>query len=280
MSDNFRYRVYRALGMPLAYERGNFKEPVEAIEAAEDWLLRNGKPGFAYAEIIFNGDNEIHMLMKRTDGNFLYELWNSPAAKWPVMLVEEAGGGSMMPDHVGTNLHGAIKDKNARDEAVEKARAKAGKKKQDQKSDANDFQEHEKSENGGAEAEAGEDDEAESGESGTGESDDEGNGETEEVPRVQLFGKFKGPKGWRKRAESDPEKLVNRFQFVIGKLNPMQRSTYHQERDKLVTITFTESDDDREYGELRLRFSEEVEAAPGYWSKSLTVRVPFQKENS
>jgi hypothetical protein len=276
MSDNFRFRVYRALGMPLAYERGNFKEPVEAIEAAEDWLLRNGKPGYAYAEIVFNGDNEIHMLMKRTDGNFLYELWNAPVAKWPVMLVDEAGGGSMMADHAGTNLHGAIKDKQAR----EKAKAEEGTKKQNQESDANDFQEHEKSENGGAEAEAGKDDEAESGESGTGESGNEGNGETEEVPRVQLFGKFKGPKGWRKRAESDKDRTVNRFQFVIGRLNPVMRTTYHQERNKLVTVTFTESDDDREYGELKLRFNEEVEITPGYWGRALAVRVPLQKGNS
>lgn len=115
-------------------------------------------------------------------------------------------------------------------------------------------------------------------------SDDEDENDEEEVemPRLKIFAKMRGPKGWRKRA--DAEELLDRnvFGFKVGVLNEDGETPGQQEKDVRVHVDFIEADDSRKSGVLRMRFQKGVslddfKQTGGGW---ITVEVPYRTEES
>src|SRR5688572_22308742 len=58
-------------------------EPIEAVEAAEQWLQTYGVAQKSHAEIRFNGDAEPHFLLFHL-GEGRTGIFNTDACKWPV----------------------------------------------------------------------------------------------------------------------------------------------------------------------------------------------------
>ena len=290
--QNFRAKMYYGLGEKPALEQGAFPEAVEAVQFAEDWLLNNGEVDQAFGEITWNGDPGIHTLVKkRRDARPELGLFNSQTARWPVFYADDDPHGTMMPESEGTALlheildlrqgeipeekadEGAYdEDGHSSDEGVEREGAGDEDEGEDDEADA-DFEAFENGEDKEPDADGQEDDEADDGDS---EDDDE-----KEETRVTLFAKFRGPKGWRKRAESDKERNENRFQFVVGKLDEKAveqgRPTSRQERDLLLTVRFEESVWNETEGKLIVTLPEGVEFQQS--GRRWTATVPYEAEN-
>jgi len=270
VAENFRVAAYLGLGEKPAFEREGFQEAVFAVQAAEDWLRENDG---LYAQVRFNGSGEIHIVMRlRKD---VIELWNTPQALWPVQIAEDDPTGVNLPDVLGElyeqEFQEAQKDKAPKDDTDENSKRDDD----SQVTDLSDGSDHEEVEDDDEEDEDFNDDDPEGGEwedeeeeddeqddegedeDGEGESndgDEDGDSDTdpEEMERPVLYGKFRGPKGWRKRAETDPEADKNRFSFKVGVLDEDAETTKHQETDVRVNVNYTESDEDREGGMLEI----------------------------
>lgn len=89
------------------------------------------------------------------------------------------------------------------------------------------------------------------------EDDDESENEDEEeieMPRLNIFAKMRGPKGWRKRADAEDLLERNVFGFKVGVLDPDEEKTNAQREKELVAhVEFIEDDSMREAGILRMK---------------------------
>lgn len=114
---------------------------------------------------------------------------------------------------------------------------------------------------------------------GEGDSDDEDDEEEEvEMPRLGIFAKFRGPLGWRKRAEAEELETTNKFVLKLGVLDPEAEKTAQQEREVFAEIQFVESDEDRASGLLRLKLPEGIEfTQKGKW---LQASIPYRQQEA
>jgi hypothetical protein len=290
MADNFRAKVYLAVDEHPFAESGEFREAVEAIQWAEDRLKFDGEAEESFAEILWNGSKAPHSLLKLIEnghGGTMFGIWNSPEAQWPVVYADDDDNGTVIPEDEAHGL--MVEIENARKQEDDNADSTSADEKEeaadtesegdseefpeDEKDEDDPFEEDEEDDEFGddedeTEEEDDEDDDAgDSGEENSekdsseseGEEEADSDSESEEVPRVKLFGKFKGPKGWRKRAETDTEAPMNVFKFVLGKLDEEEERTARQEKDKRVVVEFKEVEWERESGELRVTLPEGVE---------------------
>lgn len=101
-----------------------------------------------------------------------------------------------------------------------------------------------------------------------------------EVPRLRIFAKFRGPLGWRKRAEAEELQEKNTFILKLGVLDPDAEKTSEQEREVFAQIQFIESDNQRDLGLLRLKLPDGVEFSQPTKNGWIAAAIPYrQKEN-
>lgn len=136
-----------------------------------------------------------------------------------------------------------------------------------------------------------EDEDDPEGEDGAGNSEQDGNEESEdgseddsedeeevEMPRLGIFAKFRGPLGWRKRAEAEDLNSSNKFVLKLGVLDPEAEKAAKQESEVFATVEFIESDEDRANGLLRLKLPEGVEfTQKGKW---LQATIPYRQQEA
>ena len=298
---NFTARAFWSKATSKPVERVGFREAFLAVEWGESWLSRVGVPDESYVEVRFNGEDEIHSFVRIDDEGDL-ELWNSKTAQWPVLIVGDGADGTIMmtdeeaervlsdieQEKTGTHEKHAESGDTFQDEAEDEQQAKSDDgEDEDPESDSDSSgdeededtaDEDEEAEDGSDEATDGAGADSEGGDEGEGETDGSGDDERE-APRVKVFGKFKGPKGWRKRADSDPERYRNRFQFVIGQLDEEAETTRQQERTRLVRVEFTEQEDNPNEGLLVIHFREELEIEPGQFRQWIDIPIPFVRDD-
>jgi hypothetical protein len=241
---------------------------VEAIDAAEEEFSseEGAVAGEAVAEIFYNSDPEPHyrlfLLEPEREGQSHFGLFNTGVAKWEVIYPPGYGENLEAPPPWFTEDtgEGATKDDQNEQEETDE-----GEHKKDDDADTMDLggeddddedeMDDDESDGDDGEDESEEDDEGES-EKGDNEDSDSEHEEDAEMPRLTFFSKMRGPKGWRKRAESDPERDFNRFEFVVGVLDEDHSRPAGQEHDRRVHVRFTERDDTRDNAELRVRVPE------------------------
>jgi len=257
-------------------------EPAEAVDRAEH-VLQNGIPNESYCEIFFNGESEPHyrvFLLPPDHGQTMFGIFMTKAARWDVSYPQGYGVNlEILPPWFQTEQQGE-------QEQDEKQEGEDGKHEKDDDADTMDLggEDDEDTEDEDEEYDDGDfnadddEDEDESGTEGDGESDSEGEGDEDELPRLTFFSKMRGPKGWRKRAESDPERDYNRFDFKLGVLDPddSQRDSA-RERDVRVRVQFTEHDLQRDRAELRILVPKGVEwEMKGRW---MVTEIPLVEDD-
>jgi hypothetical protein len=248
------------------------------VDWAEQWLLEHGTPEQSFVDLYLNGDKMIHTsiyyLRARKGGQEpVFGIANSSHARWPVDYVG-ADDDKIDPnsDIFGRNITDWQPGDSDEDEVDDDADVlDLGKDREDQK-DKDD-----EDEDDGEEEEEEDDDEDDNEifDEPDDDNDDDGK-EEKEMPRLTIFAKMRGPRGWRKRAETDTEREVNRFGLKIGVLDPDGISTARQERNAVVEIDFREYDSNRTHGELRLVVPDGVELERK--GRYLVARIPYGNE--
>lgn len=122
------------------------------------------------------------------------------------------------------------------------------------------------------------DEEADEDDEGDDESDSDGDGEDEkEMPRLNIFAKMRGPKGWRKRAEAEELNDRNVFGLKIGVLDPDAETPGQQEKRVVAHVEFIESDESRANGILKLRLPDGITLDDFTQTKAgvISVTVPY-----
>lgn len=284
--QNFRAKAYKRVSKTTPRpdaEAGPYTEPAEAADWAEEWLLANGIPDESFVDLYFNGEENIHTsiyLLRKPIGEGQFGVLNSTHARWPIHYMEGDGfdfGPGEEPFGRDTDewMPGdSDEDESGDDEEPSDSKS--------DKSDITDFMKGGKPQGGKDKSEEMPEDEDESDENDdgdTGEPDEDGgDGDDEkELERMTIFGKFKGPKGWRKRAETDPERTQNVFAVKFGVLDSTRRTNAQQERDSRVEIRFIERDSRRDAGELRIRIPDGVTLRDdGRW---LIAEIPYTDED-
>jgi hypothetical protein len=281
----FRAKAYRRVSKTTPRpdaEAGPYTEPASAADWAEQWLLTNGTPDESFVDLYFNGEPNIHssIYLLTKNGQNGFGVLNSSHAKWPFEYMQGEGD-VLMPgqEPFGRDTDEWLPGDSDEDETSDDADTMdlgADEKTSDKGGDDSEEMPEDEEDN---EDEIDEDlDESDAGE--TGETDDDG-GESDdekEVSRMTIFGKFRGPKGWRKRAETDPEREQNVFSVRFGVLNATGHTTASQERDSRVEIRFIERDARRDAGELRIRVPEGVSFRD--YGKWLVAEIPYKdREN-
>lgn len=222
--SDFKVRCFLDYGAKAdASTDSDFKEPVEAVEWAELWLRTNGEPNQSYCEIVFNGAEEIHAVLYYIldDDGFekhpAFGLQNTKLARWPVNYADDEDGRAVMlpedwqhPEHKMEDEDNEIEDED--------------------ESEDEDDDEPEEDDSKPEPLEAVRDNDF-------GNSEDE---EEDEPVRLTWFGKFKGPKGWRKRAETDPESARQVMSVVFGVLDTEAAKAGEQESDRRIVVEFIE----------------------------------------
>jgi hypothetical protein len=245
MIEKFKAKVYASKDSPGAQLPGEFFEIGEAADVIEDWLLKHGKPQTSFGDIFFNGFKGVHSSIYYLTNN-TFGFFNAPDAPWPL---EYLNLGQFENDLWGREIDkirlAERADKDVVDKEAKKLDLGAG-----------------ESPKTGKDASDGDEQDADEGEGEPGESED-GEGDKEEdteMPRLKLFGKFRGPHGWRKRAESDVERSMNSFEWIVGTLKEDERTPRQQERygRRLVTARFIETEGTPE-GELQIILPQDVE---------------------
>lgn len=275
--------------------RAGVAEPGEAVDYAEDWLSHQGIPGQSFVEITFNGDTEPHTTVYLLDESQLGIL-NAPKAEWPVFYPETGPQGNLMlrgnpwPDSEEPKAEIESEGDEGEEEDETSVDLDLG---DDEDGDEEDEQEDESeddSEEDGADEdedisddEDGDSDDDEEGEGDSeGESENEGDEESEdEMPRLKIFAKMKGPLGWRKRAEAEDLDTRNVFAFKVGVLDPDEEKTAGKREQELVAhVEFVETDEDRAAGLLRIKLPTMPLKEEGWAfelkSGFLTMRVPYK----
>ena len=97
------------------------------------------------------------------------------------------------------------------------------------------------------------------------------------MPRLTIFAKMRGPKGWRKRAEIEDLNDRNVFGFKVGVLDPDGETPGTQEYNVRTEIQFIENDNDRTTGSLRIKLPDGITTDDFIQLKSgwLVVDVPY-----
>lgn len=111
----------------------------------------------------------------------------------------------------------------------------------------------------------------------------EEDGQDEEMPRLIIFAKMRGPKGWRKRAEAEELLERNVFALKVGVLNPDEElAAAKQEAELVAHVEFVESDDDRGAGLLKLKLPTGVTLEDFKQTKNgwITARVPYRRDDA
>lgn len=280
--QNFRAKAYRRVSKTTPRpdaEAGPYEEPASAADWAESWLIQNGIPEESFVDLYFNGEPHIHTsiyLQLRPDGEKIYGVLNSSHARWPIEYAP-GDGTTILP---GSEPFGRDTDEwkpgdSEEDEISDDADSAdiddimSGSGKDDDYDDVDDTGDN----NGDEDSEPDESGD----EDGEPDEDDEDGDDEKEVPRMTIFGKFKGPKGWRKRAEADPERDVNTFAVRFGVLDADRFSAASQERNSRVEIRFIERNSRRDAGELRIRIPDGVTMRDdGKW---LVAEIPYKDED-
>jgi AAA ATPase containing von Willebrand factor type A (vWA) domain len=268
----FRAKAYRRVSKTTPQpdaEAGPYTEPADAADWAEEWLMSNGTPDESFVDLYFNGEGNIHtsIYLLMHDGEKTFGVLNSKHCRWPFYYMEGQGetfAPGMEP--FGRDTDEWMPGDSDEDETSDDADS----------TDIEDFMEgNEKpSDKGGEDSEEmPEDDEDEDEGEIPDETGDDEDDDDEEVPRMTIFGKFRGPKGWRKRAETDPERDMNVFSVKFGVLDPDRRTSAQQERNSRVEVRFIERNSRRDAGELRIRIPSGVQIKDdGKW---LVAEIPY-----
>jgi hypothetical protein len=69
-----------------------WQEPVQAVDAAESWLNRQGIKGQSFVEIYFNGSNRPVCVVRYLNAPDQFGIWNSFDNAWPITYMDEKGG--------------------------------------------------------------------------------------------------------------------------------------------------------------------------------------------
>lgn len=294
MDDKFTvWTAYQSGDQPRKALYTEHSEPAEAADEAETLLKEYGDAGEAYAEIRFNGDVEPHtiiFLMEISDGQPVFGIFNTHSALWPLFYPEGDPYGQILMDlpeaypqaQEGDTEGGEHED----DEDADAMELGADSSDDENDDEGEDDEESEESEDESDETEDENSDEDEEGDDEGEVEDDESDNETEqetEMPRLRIFGKMKGPKGWRKRAEIEDLNERNVFGFKVGALiEDEYLTTAQQESDVFLTAEFIETNADREAGLLRLKLPEGITLDDFTQTKSgvITARVPYPRDES
>lgn len=289
----FRARGYLEVGGRLIREWSppylKFKSIEQISDEIESWLEQKGIPGRSFADIYFNGQKEIHtsiyLLADRSFG-----VWNHQNAEWPIHYL---GTDPFSADPFGRDMsrqweaaEKAEKKETSEDGDSMKVEAEEPEDGSDEPEEAADTESQGESEDYPDEDDEEDDEDADTeqdGENGEGDedSDDDGNQDEEEkdVPRLKFFGKMRGPKGWRKRAETDPSRPANAMEFVFGVLDAKEGwSTARQERNKLVRVRFFESDAQRTEATMQINLPQSAEITES--KGKLLITFPTQEDES
>lgn len=279
--QQFRARAYKNIRKTTPNPDatgGPWPESVHGVEWAEAWLLENGKAHESFVDLYFNGESVIHTSVYYLEAGWggvppLFGIANSSKARWPVEYVYGEGvtmsGGE---DEFGRILDEWMPGDSDEDETdnTEPTSGSTPEKKADTESkgesdefpvEENDEDEEESEpEEDQWEDEEDSEDENDEQDGSSGKDSDDGDGEEDsEMPRLMLFAKMRGPKGWRKRAETDHERSVNRFGLKIGVLDESAGTSARQERDNMIEVSFTEMDSNRFEGELKVKLPDGIE---------------------
>lgn len=304
MADQFTIWFAEVKGDAPRKQSGTYNEPAEAADEAEKFLSRWGLAGESFAEIRFNGDSEPHSVIFLIDNSRppTFGIWNTPSAMWPIFYPEspygvmlegnpfkgddEDNGGEHKKDEDSDKMKldgmddeeddGEDDEIDEEDYDEEDGDDEESPEDENEEEDEDDEFDDEGEEEGSDEGEEGddelEDDDAEE------DSDDENEKEAE-MPRLNIFGKMRGPKGWRKRADAEELNDRNVFGLKIGILDPEADKPGQQERNVLAHVEFIESDTTRDHGILKLRLPEGVSLDDFTQTKAgvITVKVPYQE---
>jgi hypothetical protein len=306
--NNFKLWCYSEVGSEPFLMRVGITEPAEAIDVAEDWLQEWGIKGSSYCELKFNGTEEVHTsVFMLAEGKL--GIWNAEVAPWPVYYPHESPYGEMLagiPEEFLPPEEAEIEEDLATGEEDEDGLgdetdedsdtmdlSNDGEDENDEtpESEEDDAEEDEAEEDeANSDSEDDEEDGAEEGEEGDDEdeldqddddeSEDESDEEETEMPRLNIFAKMRGPKGWRKRANAEELLDRNVFALKVGVLDPEQPTAGKQERELVAHIEFVESDDNRAAGLLRIKLPtgtnlEDFTQAKNGW---ITAEVPYKRE--
>lgn len=307
MADEKQFRLW--VFRPRGWVKGDagrlgatlpFSEPAEAADAAEMVLQQRGVPGQSYCELRFNGDEMPHTVICYLEDS-TFGIWNTDAVKWPIFYAPE-GHNSMLgefpfnPAEDGSawnredegkseksdegdmkldEIKDSGEDEDDSDEGTEDDEIQEDDDPQD--SDSGDSgDEDDEDEETEDDSDEGEDDQGETGESDS----EDGDGEDEkERPRLKIFAKFRTPKGWRKRAETEELQERNTFAFKIGILDEDAEKTGQQEREVFAEVQFIEDDADRVAGTLRMKLPAGIEFSEPTKSGWITARIPYRQED-
>ena len=319
MSDKFSVWFAEERGDAPRKVRGGYDEPAEAADIAETELIHRGIGGESYAEIRFNGDSEPHsIIFLMDDGNPpTFGIWNTASAMWPIFYPESPYGIMLEGNPLPSDDKKKSDEGNMRLDEIEDDEDDEGEDDADTESpdESEDYPDDEEDENTDEEDEAEEDDplEPDDDENDSEDSDDDeedegeneapeesedddsedelddadaeedGDGDDEketEMPRLNIFGKMRGPKGWRKRAEAEELNERNVFGLKIGILDPEAEKPGQQERNVVAHVEFIESDTTRDHGVLKLRLPNSVTLDDFTQTKNgvITVNVPYQQD--
>lgn len=306
MAENFTVYGFKPQGWEIGEPREKYliedgvEEPAMGVDAAEEWLAEFGVPGESYAELVFNGETEAHTAVFMLDDGLL-GIFNSEGAKWPVFYSVGSGGGTML-DGYPEGFASSIEDDEQGDESGfgdedensevmnlgsddEESEDENGDDEDDgaeeDDSDEDDEDSVAESEEDEAAEEEEEDAEGDEDENEQGEGDEESDSDSseDEMPRLNIFAKMRGPKGWRKRAVAEDLLDRNVFALKVGVLDPEAATPGKQEKNVVAHIEFIESDEDRGGGILRIKANdltlEDFTETKSGW---LTARVSYESE--
>lgn len=103
-----------------------------------------------------------------------------------------------------------------------------------------------------------------------------------EMPRLTIFAKMRGPKGWRKRAEIEDLNERNVFGFKVGVLDKDGETPGTQEYNVRAEIQFIENNDRRKDGTLRIKLPEGVTLDDFKVNENsgwMTVGIPYYDQD-
>lgn len=256
-----------------------FKESFQAVDWIEERVISEGIPGDSYGKVTFGTESKPHHFVYFMEDETI-GIQNTKVAKWPV-IVEDENGSS---DHPQTNIppefdpqdFGAPNPFSESDTGADEADEADEEDEEDvsddetslpdQTEEDDDGNDDETMDNENADAEA----ESETDEDADDDEDNPSEDSEKEIPVI--FAKMRGPKSWRKRAETDPEKPVNLFKFVIGVLRQDDTlTTAKQEADRQVTVEFRQKGDEGKLKIIIPSYAELLESSPGVYTATLDL---------
>jgi len=287
-----------------------FDEPAEAADQAEAVLRQSGIAGQSYCELRFNGEDKPHTVICYMGEN-RFGIWNTDHVKWPIYYPPEGDGvmlgefpfpdamdgaqwkddpeaeqseksdeGNMRLDEIESGEDDDDSDEGTEDDEIqEDDSAEDDDGADEDSSDPEDGEDEDEEED---DEDTDEEDESDDGEEDAPQdfSDGEEDGEDEEdemIPRLRIFAKFRGPIGWRKRAEAEELQDRNTFAVKFGILNEDEEKTAAQEKEVFAHIEFIETDEDRSAGILRIKIPEGVEFSERTKSGWITAAIPYRQ---